>query len=121
MNIAELVEQVTEIFEINSLIRGVKVITRIDDDVPEEITTDSNRVRQVLFNLISNAMKFTYEGQVTIEVKCAPGDQLRISVIDTGVGITAKRQRNLLQKEIKIQPTQTGLGIGLNISNNLAY
>ncbi len=45
MNIAVLVEKVTEIFEINSLIRGVDVITKIDDDVPDEITTDSNRVR----------------------------------------------------------------------------
>ncbi len=62
VNMETLIAQVTEIFEINSRIRGVQVVTNISPDVPNEIATDPNRVRQILFNLISNGLKFTYDG-----------------------------------------------------------
>ncbi len=77
-----------EIFDINSRVRGVKIITIVDEEVPQVIRTDLKRVRQVLFNLLSNAMKFTYVGSVTIKVSPGRGGNLSISVEDTGIGMT---------------------------------
>lgn len=68
VDIRSLIAKVTEVFELNSEIRGVGIKTEIDKDVPKMIRTDSNRVRQILFNLLSNAMKFTYNGHITIKI-----------------------------------------------------
>jgi len=58
----DLILKVITVFELNSRIRGIKIIPKIADNIPKFINTDANRVRQVAFNLISNAMKFTYTG-----------------------------------------------------------
>ena len=76
----ELVDNVVEIFDINSRVRGVKIVTVVDDSVPKLFRTDLKRVRQVLFNLISNAMKFTYYGSVNIRVSLGVDGSLDVSV-----------------------------------------
>ncbi len=77
-----------EIFDINSRVRGVKIITIVEDSVPRIIRTDLKRVRQVFFNLISNAMKFTYVGHVEIKVTLGLENSLNVCVQDTGIGMT---------------------------------
>ncbi len=66
----KLVEGVAEIFTLNCEIKGIRMITEIDPSVPLFIYTDPNRVRQVLLNLVSNAVKFTFEGLITISLVC---------------------------------------------------
>ncbi len=58
----DLILKVIAVFELNSRIRGVNIVLKVADGIPKFINTDANRVRQVAFNLISNAMKFTYTG-----------------------------------------------------------
>jgi len=77
----------------------------------------------VLFNLVNNAMKFTYEGHVRITVEPDGLKSIRIAVSDTGIGMSSKEIRKIksaVRDEIHIQPTESGLGLGLPICNKLA-
>ncbi|QDV26502.1 chemotaxis protein CheB [Aureliella helgolandensis] len=95
--------------------------------LPAEITADEVRVRQILVNLISNALKFTEAGHVTVSTVVnhdARGRRLEISVEDTGIGITPKQMERLFQpfSQANKQTTRKfgGTGLGLSISKRLA-
>ena len=72
--------------------RGLKLSLRSEPAVPDMVPLDRTRLRQVMLNLIGNAVKFTDEGKVEVEVRLAGQDQIAISVIDTGQGMSAERQ-----------------------------
>jgi CheY-like chemotaxis protein len=87
---------------------------------------DDLRVRQVLLNLLTNAVKFTAEGQVTVRVEAEPsedGDQVTVRVIDTGIGIPEARRAQLFQAFSQLDPSITrayrGTGLGLTICKSL--
>jgi len=97
--------------------------------IPESIQTDPTRVRQILVNLIGNALKFTSAGSVRIVVQlaaCPDGTpaRLRIDVLDSGIGMTDAQVRNLFQPFTQADMTMTrqygGTGLGLAISKRLA-
>jgi len=98
----------------------VKLIINIERDLPL-ITCDKRRIRQVLLNLISNAIKFTEEGEIRIEVT-SEGDLVRFSIHDTGIGIPEDQIETIFEPFIQ---TDTGIqhahgtGLGLPISKNL--
>ncbi|HEX3050770.1 MAG TPA: ATP-binding protein [Aggregatilineaceae bacterium] len=100
--------------------KPVKLITEIDQDFPL-LTCDKRRVRQVLLNLISNAVKFTEEGSITLCVK-KHDQQVLFSVKDTGPGIDPEQQTIIFEPFVQ---TETGLkhaggtGLGLPISKRL--
>ncbi len=107
--------------------KGLTVTWECADDVPEVIITDPTRLRQILFNLVGNALKFTEVGGVTIQASrdYGAGDDLgiRIVVTDTGIGIGKDAQRRLFQKFTQADASTTrrfgGTGLGLAICRQL--
>lgn len=92
--------------------------------IPEVISTDPTRLRQILINLMGNAIKFTHEGGVKLIVSNAPGGLLQLSVIDSGVGIPLA-MRDLIfdqfsQAKMPLGHHQEGTGLGLTLSRELA-
>ncbi|KAL4475000.1 hypothetical protein ABPG74_001696 [Tetrahymena malaccensis] len=128
-------------FKIENLIEDVKKTMRvivkqksqdinlesyIDPLITNDISSDQLRIKQILINLISNAVKFTDEGSIRIEVHMIENRIYRFSVRDTGIGITDDQKKKLFSEFSKIETTQTdilnpkGVGLGLVISNILA-
>lgn len=106
--------------------KGLKLSTFIDDAVPRKVIVDRLRLRQVLLNLIGNAVKFTDEGGVDIEARVENSTQGRvliISVIDTGVGIAEERLETIFtpfsQGNEPLARHYGGTGLGLAISSQL--
>jgi len=107
--------------------RGIKVSAIYSTPLPESIMTDSTRMRQILLNLMGNAIKFTDRGSITIHVSCDESQQqLLISVIDTGIGMNPKQVAEIAQFKAFSQADASttrkfgGTGLGLRISNALA-
>lgn len=95
---------------------------QIEDDLPNYLYLDTIRLSQILWNLISNAVKFTEKGSITLKVT-RKNEQCHFYVIDTGIGIAPEEQSSIFDlyyqvKESKLQ--SAGSGIGLSISKNLA-
>ena len=99
--------------------KGLQIETDIENTVPLMILNDQKRYKQVLFNLIGNAVKFTYTGRITIHVKVANG-HLVTSVSDTGMGISKDDLKKLFQFFGKLSKSSDinrgGMGLGLTIS-----
>ena len=99
------------------------MITRYADDVPSWFEGDGGRVRQILLNLVGNAIKFTNEGSVTISVSLTPDSVLKVDVIDTGIGIPEEAIASLFEKFTQAEKSTTrtygGTGLGLAISQKL--
>jgi len=85
-----------------------------------QLTADERRLKQALFNLISNAMKFTpAEGRITVSAGRA-GDMVEFTVADTGVGIAAADQARMFEKFVRVgSGRQTGVGLGLALVRSL--
>ncbi|MFC6048526.1 ATP-binding protein, partial [Methylobacterium hispanicum] len=107
--------------------KGLELRLRMDPALPRWLKGDENRLRQVLFNLLNNAVKFTAAGSVTLDVAPEEGssgaDRLRFRVIDTGIGIPKDRQNRLFQRfsqvDDSIQRDFGGTGLGLAICRHL--
>ncbi len=103
--------------------RGLRLCAHVDDAVPARVAGDPARVRQVLLNLVGNAIKFTASGSVEITVSRPDDEHLRFSVKDTGIGIAPADQRRLFAPFSQIDSSATrrygGTGLGLSISRQL--
>jgi signal transduction histidine kinase/CheY-like chemotaxis protein len=128
-NFAAVAEQVVSLLSPQAVQKGIYVEVRVDSALPPEFVGDGGRVRQVLLNLLGNAIKFTREGRVLVEVDvlkpAKPGspDLIRCMVSDTGIGIAHDKQ-SLLFKEFSQADASTtrqfgGTGLGLAISRRL--
>ena len=100
--------------------KGLELSLQVDDSVPDRIEADSSRLRQVLLNLINNALKFTAAGGVTVQALYEPpGQKLLITVTDTGQGIPADRRDRMFQRfsqaDGSINRNHGGTGLGLAI------
>lgn len=126
-NIIELVHQVIELFKLQAIQKKLTLDMTIDQDVPTYAFVDPIRVKQILVNLISNAMKFTSFGQIHLDVHCVSSSigkaVIQFSVKDTGIGIKASNQEKIFQSFVQEDNTTTrkfgGTGLGLAISNRL--
>jgi signal transduction histidine kinase len=103
--------------------KGVELSVAVDAGVAEYVNGDSNRVRQVLSNLVDNAVKFTAEGAVMVHVARGDGDVVRFEVTDTGIGISAKASEDLFEAFVQGDPSTTrrfgGTGLGLAVCKQL--
>lgn len=93
--------------------------------LPHQVITDGTRLRQILWNLISNAVKFTQQGQVTVRVRYDEGDMLHFEVEDSGIGIPQDELDKIFAMYYQVKDSHggkpaTGTGIGLVVSRRLA-
>lgn len=102
--------------------KGLELLTRVHPSVPELLAGDEARVRQILSNLLGNAVKFTAQGQVSLEMDYREG-LLSIAVRDTGIGIPSERLPGLFEPFVQVDASTTrrfgGTGLGLSISRRL--
>jgi len=123
----ESLEDVTSLLSTAATDTGIDLLLRIDPDLPENYIGDVGRVRQILTNLVGNALKFTHEGHVLINVTGVVTDQiakLNIAVSDTGIGIEEDQLSQVFEKFNQADGSNTreyeGTGLGLTIATNLA-
>ncbi len=124
----EVIEQTRDILFINVLTKSIDLNLIIFSDTPRRLIGDKLRLKQILLNLIGNAIKFTDQGNVIIRVSL--GDMrddeasIEIAVVDSGIGISEEDQQNLFQAFSQVESSDTrrfpGTGLGLVISKNLA-
>jgi two-component system, sensor histidine kinase and response regulator len=113
---------------LQSAVKGIELIVNIGTDVPVLARGDPGRLRQIIMNLIGNAIKFTHEGHVVLDVSVADRKDahltLRIEVTDTGIGIPSDRLDRLFKTFTQIDSSTTrhygGTGLGLSIVKRLA-
>lgn len=124
----ELVEEVAESLNVRAASKSVELVVDIDPHLPTEVLGDAQRIRQVLVNLVGNAVKFTERGFVLLSASVEdwkPGGRvaLTLEVTDTGIGIPESKQRELFSKFYQADRSTTrrfgGTGLGLNISRSL--
>jgi CheY-like chemotaxis protein len=126
-NLEELVSQVSELISVRAFKKEVEVNCKIAADVPVFVQGDATRLRQVLMNLMGNAVKFVEKGWVTLNVEKQKGEgdcvELLFSVRDTGIGIAADKLGSVFEKFTQADTSTTrkygGTGLGLPISKML--
>lgn len=121
------IEDTLDLFAIKAIEKGLDLLYMIDSDVPSNFLGDANRLRQILVNLINNAIKFTEKGEILITVQLLHESngllELKFSVKDTGIGIKQETINNLFEPFIQADSSTTrkygGTGLGLAISKRL--
>lgn len=122
--LADLLDSVRDIFALDAQRKGLELDLAVDPDVPPTLLGDENRVRQILFNLVGNAVKFTLHGGVRVRV--ALGEKIgwiRCSVRDTGVGIPESHLADIFDPFTQVNGSRVrshqGAGLGLAIVKRL--
>lgn len=126
-SILECVETCIDILSVKASEKQIELAYLIDEDVPELVLGDATRLRQVLVNLLENAIKFTERGEVFLRVSCQYMDEdlseLRFFVRDTGIGIPPEKMDRLFHTFSQVDSSITrrygGTGLGLAISKHL--
>ena len=124
---AAVAEEVVELLSVRARQKGLVFGCRIREDTPRRVIGDPARLRQVLINLAANAIKFTAQGSVSIEVEPDPDVRqagfLRFSVSDTGIGVPPEKLDSIFEAFTQAEPSTTrtygGTGLGLAISKHL--
>ncbi len=126
VNLRVLLNGLTELLCPRGHAKGVEITTVIAPGVPEVIRADQGRLRQVITNLVGNAVKFTEQGGVCVEVRQEMHDgglQLRFEVRDTGVGVPPEKRREIFEEFVQADSSHArkfgGTGLGLAISKRL--
>jgi len=127
MNVHDLMQELDASLRPMAELKGLRLITRVDPQVPRVVYSDRGRLQQILRNLLSNALKFTERGEVQVSVGCAPADDgremLKIVVRDTGIGIAADQHQRVFQAFQQIDGSTSrafgGTGLGLAITRQL--
>ncbi len=123
-DVRELCEACIAMFTAVSGDKAVTLSWQVDDEVPDFVRGDPNRLRQILINLLGNALKFTEEGEVTLSVRQVEDSPLlEFSVADSGIGIPQDAQRRLFQAfnqaSVSTAREYGGTGLGLSICREL--
>lgn len=126
-NLIENIEESVEIYALKAAEKGIELLTSIDDDINPVRTGDPARLRQIVLNLISNALKFTAHGEIVVRIHKAQemndDNYLHFSVSDTGIGIPEKKLEAIFTSFSQVDSSTTrkygGTGLGLTISRKL--
>ncbi len=121
------VEEVVELLAPQAQSKGLEIINWIKNDVPDRVLGDRNRLRQVITNLMGNAIKFTSEGEVMVRVEMRSHhgntDTVHFSIIDTGIGIAPEQRNKLFVPFSQVDASTTrkygGTGLGLAICKQI--
>jgi PAS domain S-box-containing protein len=121
---AGFIEETVDLVGVQALNKGLALHTAIADDVPQMVEADSARLRQILLNLLTNAVKFTDKGSVSLAVTYqGHARRLHVVITDTGVGVPAERRDRLFQRfsqaDGSINRSHGGTGLGLAICKGL--
>lgn len=128
VEIEELVSEAFNIVAYSNTKKQLEMLIDIDDTIPRYIWTDEMRLKQVFVNLLSNALKFTEEGEIVLYVKVLDDlgegkKRIRFGVRDTGIGINSEKQAEIFkafsQEDGSITKRYGGTGLGLTISNQI--
>lgn len=119
----DVIEESVEIYAIKAAERNVELISRIDPKLDTKRMGDPARLKQIILNLISNAIKFTEKGHIVVWAHESDSNELLISVTDTGVGIPKEKQEAIFASFTQADSSTTrkygGTGLGLTISRQL--
>jgi signal transduction histidine kinase/CheY-like chemotaxis protein/HPt (histidine-containing phosphotransfer) domain-containing protein len=123
----DAVGEILQALTVRAAEKGLELAYRVAPDVPDAVTGDPVRLRQVLLNLVGNAVKFTERGEIVVDVAVdaleADGVRLHFTVRDTGIGIPAEQRRRIFDAFVQGDPSTTrrygGTGLGLTISAQL--
>ena len=126
-NLRESIEDVAVLLSTRAHEKNIELILRYAPDCPSGMIGDAGRIRQIVTNLVGNAIKFTHEGHVLVEVKGKADDEfvdLTIDIKDTGIGIGVDKLDQIFQEFSQAENSTTrqfgGTGLGLTISRRLA-
>jgi len=127
VDLRDTFEDVARLLSIQAHAKGLEVTAQIDPKLPALVKGDAGRIRQILLNLASNAIKFTNKGEVSLEIRVldasALGTRVRCEVRDTGIGIPAERLQFLFAPFMQVDTSTTrrfgGTGLGLSIVRRL--
>ncbi|MDK2126485.1 hybrid sensor histidine kinase/response regulator [Parachitinimonas caeni] len=114
---AHLAESLKDELEILASEKGLNLYLDLRDDLPALVEADRTKLRQILINVISNAIKFTRRGHVTVTL-AYEGDELQMTVLDTGCGMTHEQMRSAFSR-FSAGGAQRGTGLGLEITKQL--
>jgi signal transduction histidine kinase/DNA-binding response OmpR family regulator len=124
VSVTQLFEKLSRTFQPIAAQRRLEFRTTVADGIPEQVETDPQRVEQVLKNFLSNAMKFTEKGTVSLDAKRLDDGRLAFTVEDTGIGIPTEQHRIIFEAFRQADGTTNrkygGTGLGLSISRELA-
>ena len=126
-NLTELVDSLATMMNVKAKDRNLYLHTEVTDSIPEILKGDAVRLTQILINLLSNALKFTHEGGVSIKVEAVEKKDeivfIRFIISDTGIGIDPAKQKTIFERFHQAQPETTrrygGTGLGLSIVKQL--
>ncbi len=128
LELCPLISSTITLLELSAREKGVNLTSSIDNDVPTTLKGDATRLRQIITNLVSNAIKFTRKGSVTLQIRKDAEDEqtatLRFLVRDSGIGIPADKLEHIFepftQADSSTTRTYGGTGLGLAICKQLA-
>jgi signal transduction histidine kinase/DNA-binding response OmpR family regulator/HPt (histidine-containing phosphotransfer) domain-containing protein len=126
-NFRDLLDDIDNVFSPQAQAKGIRLELAIANDIPVAIYGDPNRLRQVIFNLLGNAVKFTESGKITVKVAVVQEDTqtvgLRFEVHDTGIGVSSEARSRIFDSFSQADGSTTrkhgGTGLGLAISKQL--
>jgi len=127
-NLHDAVSETMKALALRAHQKELELAFRIDDSVPQRVVGDPGRVRQILVNLVGNAIKFTKRGEVIVELTSKPANdkelELQMSVADTGIGIPPQKLAKIFEPFTQAEGSTSrhygGTGLGLTISSRLA-
>jgi PAS domain S-box-containing protein len=127
LDVRETVEDAIKVLALRAGQKGLELACRISPAVPRNVLGDAGRLRQVIVNLVGNAIKFTERGEVVLEAEVASQDQdevrIRFSVMDTGIGVPEDKRKHIFAPFTQADSSTTrrfgGTGLGLAISSQL--
>lgn len=116
----EFMEEIINMFSVQLLDSGIEFYSEIDASIPKKLYGDADKLRQIMVNLISNAVKYTNDGYITLRILNTPIDakhcRLLLEVSDTGIGIRSEEQKTIFEPFIRgedVKEKTAGFGLGL--------